>query len=368
MYIAFASLLCILAMVADLLHGLRKRKLWFPCKYFSLNAASLTVIAAAIKLPMDLNNQMPGSVDITAKYGSMCFMCTMMVNLLPSIATMNSKELLTNIIALAVLVITLVVNVCIQINTGILDSSDQNAAWILLDGSIHVAYDKLFNPDSNCAVIYSYMLLMLLMIYVCLSLALLKSKQILEWKYQRAHQTTLRDQELQQPGRVLTVEKLKQHVRNYWTMAGTGSPQFMIPCSATTCASGVICVLSGVLHTVYMIGNFKNLGDYKSDYNWSTPVIFMIQFVGVILGTIAPVTRCFSALSFKLSLKWIWKHVKVSQVESYWTQTLYEWKQSSIPFPFSSRTCKIVIQYLKFLTVSILISFQQQVVMACKMI
>ncbi|GKA90130.1 hypothetical protein Tco_0811942 [Tanacetum coccineum] len=61
-YIASASLVCILAMAADLLHGLRNRKLWFPCNYFTLNAASLSVVAVAIKLPMDINNLMPGDV------------------------------------------------------------------------------------------------------------------------------------------------------------------------------------------------------------------------------------------------------------------------------------------------------------------
>ncbi|GJZ20607.1 hypothetical protein Tco_0557197 [Tanacetum coccineum] len=43
--------------------------------------------------------------------------------------------------------------------------------------------------------------------------------------------------ELQQSGR-LTVKKLKQHVKNHWIMAGTGSPQFITACSATTSASG----------------------------------------------------------------------------------------------------------------------------------
>nr|GFA11100.1 hypothetical protein CTI12_AA298070 [Tanacetum cinerariifolium] len=104
-YIASASLVCILAMAADLLHGLRNRKLWFPCNYFTLNAASLSVVAVAIKLPMDINNSMPGDVDQTAKLGSMAFMCTMMANLLPSLATMDNKELLANIIALVVLYI-----------------------------------------------------------------------------------------------------------------------------------------------------------------------------------------------------------------------------------------------------------------------
>ncbi|GJX55825.1 hypothetical protein Tco_0285722, partial [Tanacetum coccineum] len=88
-YIVVASLFCILAMVADLLHGFRNRKLWFPCKYFTLNAASLTVIAVAMKLPVDLSNPMRGISDQMSKHGSMAFMCTMMANLLPSLATMN---------------------------------------------------------------------------------------------------------------------------------------------------------------------------------------------------------------------------------------------------------------------------------------
>ncbi|KAF5795106.1 hypothetical protein HanXRQr2_Chr08g0335821 [Helianthus annuus] len=72
-----------------------------------------------MKLHADLNNSMPGVVDQAAKLGSMAFMCTMMANLLPFLAAMESKELLTNIIALGVLVITLVVNVSIQLETGV---------------------------------------------------------------------------------------------------------------------------------------------------------------------------------------------------------------------------------------------------------
>ncbi|KAK9063266.1 hypothetical protein SSX86_017136 [Deinandra increscens subsp. villosa] len=83
-YIAVASLFCILPMVADLFHGLKTKKLWFPCKYFNLNAASLTVIAVAMKLPMDLNNPMPNDADQAAKLGSMAFMCTIMAYLLPN--------------------------------------------------------------------------------------------------------------------------------------------------------------------------------------------------------------------------------------------------------------------------------------------
>ncbi|KAI3728512.1 hypothetical protein L6452_17149 [Arctium lappa] len=73
-YIAVASFFCILLMAADLFHGFRNRKLWFPSKYFTLNAASITVITIAMKLPVDLSSPMPGYIDELAKAGSMTFM------------------------------------------------------------------------------------------------------------------------------------------------------------------------------------------------------------------------------------------------------------------------------------------------------
>ncbi|XP_076944762.1 uncharacterized protein LOC143615545 [Bidens hawaiensis] len=227
-YIAIASVFCILPMVADLLHGFKTKTLWFPCKYFTLNAASLTVIAVAMKLPVDLNNSMPNPVDQAAKLGSMAFMCIMMANLLPSLATMDSKELLTNIIALGILVITLVVNVCIQLETGVVTNYRHNYY------SVRNFYNWL------TAIFYVAMLLVLLMIHTCSALMILNSKQILESKYKAGHESALKDLELRQP----MVEKLKQHVSNHWIMTETGSPQFTTVCSATRSASGVFKVES----------------------------------------------------------------------------------------------------------------------------
>ncbi|KAK9063265.1 hypothetical protein SSX86_017135 [Deinandra increscens subsp. villosa] len=354
-YISVASLFCILPMVADLLHGLKTKKLWFPCNYFTLNAASLTVIAVAMKLPMDLSNPMQLDVDRAAKLGSMAFMCTIMANLLPSLATMGSKELLINIIALGVLVITLIVNVCIQIETGVVSP----------DGDI--LYTFLRYKSLLIAIIYVAMLLVLLMIYACSALMILKSKQILESKYQAAHETTLNDLDLQQPGRI-TVEKLKQHVSNHWIMAGTGSPQFMTVCSVTASASGVICLASTLLHVVLMLIVITNTMAYGSDYKWSVLVIFITQFTGAIVATVAPISRCFAILSFKASMKLIWNHIRIFKVESYYTQKIYDWKQSRIPFRLGSRRYKIVIHYLKVLSLSSLIGFQKMVVVGCKMI
>ncbi|CAI9289904.1 unnamed protein product [Lactuca saligna] len=335
MYIALASLFCIIAMVADLLHGFRRKTLWFPCKYFTLNSASLTVIAVAIKLPMDLSTLMPSYMDQATKLGSLGFMCTMMSNLLPSLATMDSKELIPNVISLAVLVITLVVNVCIQLNTGALfyHVVDDGAGFDLHG---YVKSLPSYVPDRHN-------------------------------RFTAAIYVAINDQDLHQEGK-LSVEKLKWHVSYWWIMAGTGSSQFMTTCSVTTSASTVICASSVVIHILLLLFYVENLWDYKSDYKWSMPVILIIQFLGIIVGSISPLSRCFAALIFKVSIKRLQNHIKITKVESYWTEKLSDWKRSSIPFPSSSRKCKCVMENLKVLILNICIGFQKIVVVACKII
>ncbi|PWA34095.1 hypothetical protein CTI12_AA623060 [Artemisia annua] len=370
MYIALASLICILAMVGDLLHGLRTRKLWFPCKYFTINAASLTVIAVAMKLPVDLTTSMPGTVDQVAKLGSLAFMCSMMANLLPSLATMDSKELFTNIVALVVLVITLVVNICIEIATGVVKGVVFNEAYVrvyrITRPDIYPMPIGISKYLNKIAAIYVTLLLMLLLIHICSSLAILKSKQIIESKYQNNRARALK---AQQSGH-LTLQMLKQHVSKYWIMGGTGSPQFITVCSATTSASGVICVLITLSHIVTVLLTRPELKSKycESDYQWSMLVILVTQCIGVVVGTIAPLSRCFAALSFKMSIKQIWNHINVFKTESYWIQKLSDWKQSSIPIPFRSHKCKVVIENLKFLILIFLIGVQKAVVVTCKMI
>nr|GEY15756.1 transmembrane protein [Tanacetum cinerariifolium] len=65
--VAGAALACGIAMTMDALHGFRYKKLWFPCKFFALNATILVLIAIAIKFSMDLNATMPHHQDQLAK-------------------------------------------------------------------------------------------------------------------------------------------------------------------------------------------------------------------------------------------------------------------------------------------------------------
>ncbi|KAL8242437.1 hypothetical protein R6Q59_012739 [Mikania micrantha] len=203
-YIAIASLLCTLAMAADLLHGFRSKKLWFPCKYFSLNAASITVIAVAMKLPVDLTSPMPSYMDQETKLGSLAFMCTMMANFLPSLASMDNKTLLANVTGFAILTITVIVNVCIQINTTVIVGTR-------LDGG-HFAYVNL----DMFAYIYVALIFVLLIIMISSSLTIPTSKEILEFKYQVTNNISLSDQCLQHT----PCEEVLGHGRNKSCMSG----------------------------------------------------------------------------------------------------------------------------------------------------
>ncbi|KAJ0700945.1 hypothetical protein HanOQP8_Chr10g0373771 [Helianthus annuus] len=359
-YIAVASLLCILAMAADLLHGFWNNKLWFPCKYFSLNAASITVITVAMKLPVDLSSEMPSYMDQAAKLGSLAFMCTMMTNFMPSLAAMDNKTLLANIIGLSILVITMIVNICIDIYTGAIKHINLNLL-------------SVYSSSFDCVVvayIYMAMILLLLIIMISASLIIPTSKEILEVRYQTRNKTYLTDQHPEHTQRSI-VEKLRQHVTRYWVMAETGSPQFVMASIPLSTASAVICgiVLILNLFVVFEVpfGYHGKQKVYGSAYKWSILFIVITQSIGVLVGAIAPIFRCFSVLSFKLVIKWNMIHLMVLKVEEYWTQKLSEWKQSPIHFLSSGRS-RTLVYNSKGIIISLCIKLQKVIVISCKVI
>ncbi|KAK1437912.1 hypothetical protein QVD17_03712 [Tagetes erecta] len=346
-YIAFASLFCVLAMTADLFHGFKNKKLWFPSKYLTLNVASIMMITTAMKLPVDLNDPMLGWVDQFAKLSSLIFMSTMMTNLMPSLASMENKELFENVIGLLILVVTIVVNVLIQIQTGVLD--------------------KLV-----FTYIYIGAMLYLLVILTSLALAAPVSKKILEIKYQAANKMALKDVDVQRK-RIHTVEELIRCVRKYSIMAGTSSPQFVMATTPLCSAAGVICISSTVTYFYYVTSIFEGkyydvFLDYYSDYKWSMLVIFIVQFVGIVVGTIALLFRCFAPLSFKLSLKWCKKYTNIFKVERYWTQKLSKWMEIDLVLPLGSHALKAFAHNLTHFIIHVCVGLQKVIVVSCKTI
>ncbi|KAK2977781.1 hypothetical protein RJ640_029977 [Escallonia rubra] len=224
-YVAAVSLVCSLAMAADAYQGFRQRKLWFPSKFFGLNAASLTLLAVAMKLPVDLTSSMEGSTDQLAKLSSTAFMCTIIGNLMPSIGPMDNRDILLNVIAVSILVISILGNVCIKFKT-------------------HVISTDAFNVAKEHVIAMLFMLLLLVILSFS-ALAVPISKRILELKYRDMHKTVSTEEPKE--SNKSSVEILKDVVRKYWLMAETGSPQFVMACSATSSTSGVICLMVAVL-------------------------------------------------------------------------------------------------------------------------
>ncbi|KAL4580634.1 hypothetical protein LXL04_016834 [Taraxacum kok-saghyz] len=351
-YIAVASLFCILAMAADLWNGFRFRKFWFPCKYFSLNAVSITVMTVAMKLSMDLNTRMTYEVDQLTKLGSLPFMCVMIANLMPSLASMDNKELPSNVIGLVILIITVIVNTIMAIITGNINH-------------------RILAPIS---IVYMGMLLFLLLVLISVAISVPNSKQILEPKYQAIKKTSLDDQYVVLDRFI--IERLRQHVTKYGIMVQTGSPQFVMASNVLSSASGIICLICVigqvifilVVQQIFQYPADQNLFKYGSQYKWSTSAIFITQFIGVLVGSIAPIFRCTTVASYKSFARWSGKYFVVFKVEKYWTQKLYEWKESHITIFSGSRRSRSVFRNLKRFILSIWIGIQKAIVVACKMI
>nr|GEU73956.1 Rho guanyl-nucleotide exchange factor 12 [Tanacetum cinerariifolium] len=330
LYVAAASLACTLAMAVDAFQGFRKWKLWFPNKYFVLNTVSITLIAIAMKLPVDLTTT--NSVDFEGKKISIAFLFTMLANFLPSLGLMDDKELLVNMVAWAILLITITVNVSIQIFTSFL--LERNF-WLLLF-SILWMFSIAFTVPAL--------------------------RRILEDRYKELHGLASYPQEIK-----FSYEDLKHNVKKYWMMAETGNPQFAIACSEVASACGFICSLLFLISIVQLF--YLEYPAQYSDYNWSLKVIVAIQLIGVIIGSIAPAFRCFAAINcFELSKKWSVNHLNIFKVEEHWTQMLQFWKGSHVRSHIPGRHCKIVFHNSKNLILNICIALQIMVVVMCKLI
>ncbi|KAJ9558846.1 hypothetical protein OSB04_013460 [Centaurea solstitialis] len=78
-------------MSADLFQGFRHHKLWFPSRFFTINATSTTLMTITLKLLVDITSPWPTEEKLI----SLIFLFTMLANFLPSLGGMNDNELLT---------------------------------------------------------------------------------------------------------------------------------------------------------------------------------------------------------------------------------------------------------------------------------
>ncbi|PWA41708.1 hypothetical protein CTI12_AA551580 [Artemisia annua] len=330
LYIAGASLVCILAMAADAFQGFWRWKFWFPNNLFALNTVSISLMAIAMKLPVDLSTDKYN--DNSTKIVSIFFLVVMLANFLPSLGLMGDKELLVNMVAWAILLITIIVNVLIQILAG------------------------MFTLE-----IFILLLFPLLLVF-SIALTVPTSRRILEHKYKELHKLASYPQD---------IKELEHNVKKYWMMAETGNPQFSIACSEISSAFGVICSAI-VFITLLSLKEILALDPYEenSDYKWSIKVIIIVQLFGIVVGSIAPIFRWLTSISyFNLSTKLSKNHLNVFRVEKRWIQMFQVWKLSHVSSHIPGRRhCKITFNFLKNLILNFCIALQVMAVVTCKII
>lgn len=338
-YIVAASLICILAMLADAVQGIRRRKFWLPCRFFTFNAASLTLLGVVVKLPLDLNNPMPGKSDQMAKLSSIVFMSTAMANFMPSLALMDNKDIFMDMTALGILVITLVANVCIELGTGVIYS------------------EKI----EHIVVMLSIVFLFVIMCFSALTVPTIKSYLELEYR-EKGNMIDIDDLvEGEKPVEV----KLKGNLRKFFVMAKTGNPQFVMARSATCAACCAICCLNGLLLLEVSLRDnlFGAHVKSMSDYRRSTYCISRIQSAGVAVGTLSSLIRWIAIATIKSSNKSI--NIKV---EKHWLERLKDWKDSPFALQIKNPKCRMVVQQIQNLILLNCIRVQILIVVASKIV
>ncbi|KAL9996300.1 hypothetical protein Hdeb2414_s0720g00939481 [Helianthus debilis subsp. tardiflorus] len=339
LYTAVASLICTLAMAADVVHGFWKWKLWFPNKFFTLNATTITLIAIAMKLPVDLTTDRSvflgdNNTDFTKTMG-IIFLVTMLANLLPSLGLMDDKELLTNIVALGILMITIIVNIFIQVFTKV----------------------HLLNFIATPLVIFP------ILWPFSVALTVSTSRKLLEQRYKESQQLVSSHQE-----NIYSSKDLRRYVKMVWIMTETCNPQFVIAFSPVSCAFGVICAYL-VLNSIHAVTTIKGNWYGNSVYKWSLEIIFFVQIVGVVVGSIAPMFRCFTSVGhYNLTMKWSKNNLNLFRVEKHWIRRLQQWKRSHVRSHIPGRHCKIVFHYVKNTLLNLCITFHIIVLVTCKTI
>ncbi|XP_059659038.1 uncharacterized protein LOC132305413 [Cornus florida] len=350
-YVAAASLVCSLAMAADVFLGFRHRKLWFPCKFFTLNAASLTLLTVSMKLPMDLNTDMQGDWDQLAKLGNIVMMSTTMGNFLPSLGTMNDKEIFVNITTLAILVITIFVNISIQLQTRLID--------------------PFFEREYIAAM--SFMLLLLVLLSFS-ALTVSTTKKSLQLSYDDICKTI--SSEESEGVQNFTFEKLKENVKKYWMMAETSSPQFVMARSVTCYASGIICFLAvatlaeaTVRKSIHYYVWYRREDLYlaRSGYRWSTFVLLLIQTFEVVVGTIALAFRWFMVIRLRCSKKRVQSYKTELKTENYWIKRLVGWRDNPLALRLRGQKWRKLVHTTKNLILNFFIQVQITIVTAIKL-
>nr|GLL25945.1 uncharacterized protein LOC109157637 [Ipomoea trifida] len=200
-YIAAASLLCSIAMFLNSCFTFINSFPNFNVRFFPLNATWLTLLAVATKLATDLTTPKLSYLDNQAKIMNTVFLTVAMSNFFTSLGSMNNADILTNLTALSILVITVIVDLCLQLSF------------------------RVFGSLSLVIIFQIALLFCAWITIVCTGLAVPAIKKRAESKYQKLASD---ERQMETGQQHYSVEELRLSITKYWVMAASGSPQLLM--------------------------------------------------------------------------------------------------------------------------------------------
>ncbi|KAL8557367.1 hypothetical protein ACS0TY_004703 [Phlomoides rotata] len=340
LYIAAASAMCTLAIAADALNGFRVKK---PCKYFRLNAASLTLLAVATKLPSDLN---AASLTLFPKHVSLIFMSIAIAHFTSSLGSMNDEQIIANVVALAILVITTAANMCIQL----------------------VLLRDFLNPVRVISMLPTVLMMLSLATFVSGAITVPSMKRSLESEYQEKHRVSVRE------GFTFTSDGQRGYMMKYWVMAKSGSPEFVMARSVVSTTPAVIClfhviILAAIYAVSFLIYGRLSLGRPESAYGRYTLWILVIQSIGVVVGMVSPLFRWFIAAGFKCSsARNQQSFLNGFKIEAHWIEALVDWRDCSSALHIQKNKYRKFLHDARWFAITFCIGLQTLFVLLSKLL
>ncbi|CAI9777572.1 unnamed protein product [Fraxinus pennsylvanica] len=320
------------------MHSLRHKRLWFPCRYSALNAASLTALGIAVKFSMDLTTLMPGTYDQAAKRHSALFLCFSTAHFMPSLGSMSDRVIIVNLTTMGFFIVMLDVDVIIQVLTGVIEDDFQAVVALAI----------------------------VCMFFICISSALTVStrKRYLEHKYNELH-TRISAEELQ-GDEIGDFDKLKSRVKKYWVMAETGDPQFVLARSDASCVLCMINVYIGIFDGFETFTN--NKPEIASDYKWSVYLVYGTHCVGSFLCLIMSMGRLVVAMFYmsRNIRKCTISRISL-EIKNYRINRLVEWKTRLPPSQVRYQKLRKIIYEIRNLLLDICIRTQIVIVIVNKL-
>ncbi|KAK9081853.1 hypothetical protein Syun_031069 [Stephania yunnanensis] len=268
LYIAGATLVCLLLILLDVFTGFRNKKRWLPCRFFSLNSVTLTLLSVAVKLPLDLTSPMPRVSDQLSKLTGTTLLCICMGFFMPSLGTYRESESFSNMAALSIFVVTIVVNICIQMRTGV----------IILFRTEHII--------TLCCI----MILLMALWYIALEIH----------SHNEVSHDAIRE------NFVKGQKSLLRRLKLSYLCSYNSNPQLMLSRLPVNTLVSAVCFLSCFVQSKVA---FQTLGSKLLDscegpaissYKWSMRTVVISQIVTIVVGTLAISFRRFSLAGHQL--------------------------------------------------------------------